>query len=148
MRFYFLLLLAHSVVAFKDTSPFFLLSTAQFPSLPSTNLISSSSLTPAILGSLLSCPSETYILVTQPSVFAADFAAPGAAPNLRRALVNDTGLATAIGVPEVLGDVDMYMVEVELERICGASVVRADVASKSEANSTAVTYFSSWCIAE
>jgi hypothetical protein len=84
-----------------------------------------------LLDSLSSCPSISYILATQPGASIADFVAPGAAPHLRRAVVNGTdGLKERVVVPEVYGEVDLDQVLAMLLRECLATLVHADPSSK------------------
>jgi hypothetical protein len=80
---------------------------------------------------LSSCPSEAYIIVTQPAVSARDFGSRSAAPHLRNALNGTDGpLKTSIVVPEVYGLVDVQSVISMLGEKCGARLVSADAASK------------------
>jgi len=126
-----LLALSQAAGAFKDTSPFFLLSTSYLKHAEHLNhgISTGNSVLGTIRDDLTACLSEAYILVHQPSVHASDFALPGAAAHLRRAIVNDTGLATARAVPEVSGVVDLDAVQNLLEKACNARAVHADAAT-------------------
>jgi hypothetical protein len=80
---------------------------------------------------LSSCPSDAYIIVTQPAVSARDFGSRSAAPHLRNALNGTDGpLKTSIVVPEVYGLVDALSVISLLGEKCGTRLVSADAASK------------------
>jgi hypothetical protein len=141
--------------AFQDTSPFFLFSTSVYvhliilcrahqtltfyfrlpdtSELSSLNLASSHNVNSHLAQILSSCPSDAYIIVTQPGVSARDFGSGKATPHLRNAL-NGNGtegpLKTTVVVSEVHGLVNTNSVIGILEDKCGARLVFADAASK------------------
>jgi hypothetical protein len=141
--------------AFQDTSPFFLFSTSVYvhlltldraqetltfrsrlpdtSELSSLNLASSHNVNSHLTQILSSCPSDAYIIVTQPGVSARDFGSGKATPHLRNAL-NGNGtegpLKTTVVVSEVHGLVNTNSVIGILEDKCGARLVFADAASK------------------
>ncbi|RDI79526.1 hypothetical protein Vi05172_g10350 [Venturia inaequalis] len=121
-----------SVAAFKDTSPFFLFSTSQITSthLENAQLASSSSLSSQIHNFLSSCPTETYIIVSQPGVSATDYSPRFSAPHLRHLLnkTEKTGPST-VTIPEVAGDIDAHAITRYLEDQCAAEILKADAAT-------------------
>ena len=85
---------------------------------------------------LSACSSDTYILVSQPGVNAADFKTASAAPHLRRYMAGGEGeeaqSPTAnFHIPDVLGHFDLVRAESYLERMCGAEIMTVDASSKS-----------------
>jgi hypothetical protein len=149
-RLWALALSAQFVSAFKDTSPFFLfstsrwalISTAQANTSPTDNdyrlsdplivhsqLASSSALTAQVSQALLSCPSDTYIIISQPGVSASDFSAGESSPNLRQYLNKTAGVAETWTVAEVAGVLDAKSIEKQVEEKCKADVLRIDATS-------------------
>ncbi|PGH27870.1 hypothetical protein AJ80_00420 [Polytolypa hystricis UAMH7299] len=121
-----------SVSAFKDTSPFFLFSTSNF--LPFNHHLTSSSSVQSYLSSTLpACPSDIYILVSQPGVHASDYITRKSAPRLReRVLRKDSAVVSVAAVGEVAsGVVDADEVRALLEEKCGAETVVVDVEASS-----------------
>jgi len=117
--------LALAAQAFKDTSPFFYLSTSKLSTpFPSDSLTPASTISNALLDVAGTCQSTTYIIAHQPTVSIEDFEAPGAAPHLRRFVVNGTdGLHEHHVVPEVWGAVDIRAIANVLLHKCGAAIV-------------------------
>jgi hypothetical protein len=74
---------------------------------------------------LSKCPSDTYIIISQPGVVAADFSNGLSTPNLKHYL-NKTD---AWVVPEVAGVLDAASIEKEVEERCKADVLRIDATS-------------------
>jgi hypothetical protein len=98
-----------------------------------------------LVDSLSSCPSISYILATQPGASITDFTAPGAAPHLRREIVNGTdNLKERVAVSEVYGEVDMDYILGMLLNECGAAIVHADPSSKCD--SAIINYALQWTI--
>jgi len=149
-------LLAYGATAFKNTSPFFLLSTSQSvctvllrdqtyanscPSLPDielhhVQLASASSISMKTLSLLDSCPSDAYIIVSQPDVAASDYTSKSTA-HLRQWL-NKTGneIPSSWMVPEVIGDVDSEKLVQHLQTKCGADVLKVDASSMLDLGSS------------
>ncbi|KAF2669629.1 BIG1-domain-containing protein [Microthyrium microscopicum] len=134
-----LALLASCAAAFKDTSPFFLFSTSpSFSTFPSPNIAHAASITSSLLSTLSSCPSDAYILVSQPAVASADFAHGAGIPHLRNAMNGTAGPARhAVTVPEVVGSIDMAKVTALLESTCGARMLSADAGTGEIPSGTA-----------
>ncbi|QDS72891.1 hypothetical protein FKW77_007639 [Venturia effusa] len=121
-----------SAAAFKDTSPFFFFSTSQITSthLENAQLASSSSLSSQIYEFLSKCPTETYIIVSQPGVSATDYSPRLSAPHLRH-LLNRTEktVSATVTIPEVAGDIDAHAITRYLEDHCAAEILKADAAT-------------------
>ncbi|KAL8692011.1 MAG: hypothetical protein Q9224_004047, partial [Gallowayella concinna] len=112
--------------AFTDTSPFFMFSTSEL--LTSTpQIISASTLLETLTPQLSTCPSDTYIIVTQPGVHAEDYSDRYSAPHLRRKVLGeDERVRSTMSVMDVLGDVDAEKIVGMLEERCGAVVLKVD----------------------
>jgi hypothetical protein len=103
------------------------------------NVAPASTLYTSLVDTFSSCPSTSYLLATQPGASIADYAAPGAAPHLRRAVVNGTdGLKERIIVPEVFGELDLDRILMMLLQKCGATIVHADPSSKTSPSSPSI----------
>ncbi|KAI5310704.1 hypothetical protein KEM55_003214 [Ascosphaera atra] len=90
--------LASVVEGFRDTSPFFLFSTRDLP-FPSSSIRSAHSLSPALTDTLSTCPSDYYILVSQPGVHASDFTAKRPLmPRLKERLTKEDGVVKSSAV--------------------------------------------------
>ncbi|OAL74756.1 hypothetical protein A7D00_0350 [Trichophyton violaceum] len=121
--------IASSADAFRDTSPFFLFSTNSFKT-QSSQLQSASSLLSSVSTELSSCPSDFYILVSQPGVHILDFSNRRSAPRLReRVLQQDDLIKSSFSVSEVAGEFDAASLQKQLEKECKAEtiVVNGDV---------------------
>ncbi|KAK2871879.1 hypothetical protein FQN49_002733 [Arthroderma sp. PD_2] len=121
--------IASSVDAFRDTSPFFLFSTNSLET-QSSQLQSASSLLSSVSTELSSCPSDFYVLVSQPGVHVLDYSNRRSAPRLReRVLQQDSAIKSSFTVSEVVGEFDSKSLQAELEKKCKAEtvVVNGDV---------------------
>ncbi|SPO00684.1 uncharacterized protein DNG_03432 [Cephalotrichum gorgonifer] len=124
------LALSTTASAFSDTSPFALLSTAQFPdTLSHDQLQTSSQVEHAAKGLLSSCPTDRYLVVLQPNLSAEELrgATSHSAPNLQRALTHE-GVATAWTVASVAGEVSLS----EITRYINDGCAKADKAHQLE----------------
>ncbi|KAI9859633.1 MAG: hypothetical protein M1813_006564 [Trichoglossum hirsutum] len=124
-----------SVVAFEDTSPFFLFSTAGLPeqSPPVPQILSSSSLAAIVKSQLSNCPSDAYVIISQPGVNAADFVPLDSAPHLRRSIdLEDQGngkVKSSFQVADVVGEFDLEDLQQYLETTCEAGVLSVDAST-------------------
>ncbi|KAF2683396.1 BIG1-domain-containing protein [Lentithecium fluviatile CBS 122367] len=94
-----------AALAFRNTSPFLLFSTAELniPSNPDT-LATANVVEDQIKKALEGCPSKTYLIVRQDGVHSAEFAVGNAAPALKRyASGREADVKSTMVVPEVLG---------------------------------------------
>ncbi|GAO47085.1 BIG1-domain-containing protein [Saitoella complicata NRRL Y-17804] len=121
------LLLAGSaavVSAFEDSSPFLLLSSQRYPSVSdvkSSSILTASHFESVAYDAISTCSSDTYILVSQPGVHAADFGARNS-PHLKRALET---AESVLQVPYGRGAVDAERLEQAAVQ-CGAEVLTVD----------------------
>ncbi|KAL8724710.1 MAG: hypothetical protein Q9166_007798 [cf. Caloplaca sp. 2 TL-2023] len=117
--------------AFRDTSPFFMFSTSEL--LTSTSQISTASTIQDTIKSQLSiCPSDTYIVVTQPGVHAEDYSDRYAAPHLRRKVLGeDERVESTMSVTDVVGKVDAEALVDAMKDDCGAALLRVDASTGS-----------------
>ncbi|KAI4141400.1 MAG: hypothetical protein L6R39_005360 [Caloplaca ligustica] len=115
--------------AFTDTSPLFMFSTAELLT-TSPQIISASSLSASILPHLATCPSDTYVIVTQPGVHAEDYRDGYLAPHLRRKVQGeDKTIRSSVSVTDVLGVVDTEAIVREVEERCGAALLKVDASN-------------------
>lgn len=151
---YFGLLLSCTelVNGFRDTSPLFFFSTSEYVipkgvscyvqlylrstlrSIPisSAQIASEASLNKAISQQLQKCPSEIYVIVSQPGVNAVDFEDPFSAPHLRQKLMKeDENIRSSLVVSEVVGGFDSANISTIIQHTCGASRLEVDASSKS-----------------
>ncbi|KAL2269702.1 hypothetical protein VTJ83DRAFT_1886 [Remersonia thermophila] len=120
---------ASPALAFSNSSPFILFSTAKLPAAPSTSQLQTSSQLLANVKSLLSsCPTKRYVFVSQPNMHAADFRdgaldSPSSGrgclmPHLCDA-VRAAGEDRAWSVAEVVGQVSAASLEEHVNSACG-----------------------------
>ncbi|KAL9592168.1 MAG: hypothetical protein Q9179_006992, partial [Wetmoreana sp. 5 TL-2023] len=120
--------LAH---AFKDTSPFFMFSTSELlTNLP--QVASGETVSQVVVSQLSRCPSDTYIVVTQPGVNAEDYSHRYAAPHLRKQVLGeDKRIRSTATVADVLGNVDADTIIQDVESKCGAALLKVDASTGS-----------------
>lgn len=83
-----------------------------------------------MISSLSQCPSDTYVIVSQPGVDAEDYKSGAAAPRLRRRMLSsDHTIRSSFSVSDVLGEVDPDMLMAEVEDKCEASLLSVDASS-------------------
>lgn len=93
----------------------------------SSNVVSATSLLSDVWSSLKTCPSDYYIIATQPGVHATDYSTQKATPRLReKVLGNDKAIRSNITVTEVVGLLDPTFIRNGLEQECGAQVTKID----------------------
>ncbi|ODH12967.1 hypothetical protein ACO22_07735 [Paracoccidioides brasiliensis] len=143
----FAIALVAAVEAFRDTSPFFLFSTHKLPAgqpltslnrsipLTSRQLQSASSVSADVSRTLTACPSDSYIIISQPGVHASDYSSDKVAPQLRhRVLKQGNEIHTVFAVSEVVGNLDVDGLQKILERECGVEVSKVDSSSRGMKN--------------
>ncbi|KAL8770763.1 MAG: hypothetical protein Q9209_003630 [Squamulea sp. 1 TL-2023] len=118
-------------IAFTDTSPFFMFSTSELltenPKIAPASIVQNT-----VATQLWRCPSDTYIVVTQPGVYAEDYSDQYAAPHLRRKISGEDGrIRSTMSVMDVLGEVDTEMIERVVKKQCGAALLRVDASTGS-----------------
>lgn len=137
------------VDAFQDTSPFFFFSSSKYvvalcqtrhrPQLTysrllisSPQIVSAASLTNALASNLEKCPSDTYVIVSQPRANAADFSGARSAPHLRKRISgDDENVKSSFSVSDVLGVVDTDLIQSSMEAKCQAGLMTVDASSRS-----------------
>ncbi|KAL1968510.1 hypothetical protein VTN77DRAFT_1720 [Rasamsonia byssochlamydoides] len=130
-RFWLLALGAAAVEGFKDTSPFVFASTSEFPT-SSSHLKSATSLFGDVWSKLKTCPSDYYIIASQPGVHATDYSSRKSAPRLReKATGKDKAIRSNFTVTEVVGILDAASIRDGLKDECGAHVTAIDASTGS-----------------
>ncbi|KAL8928233.1 MAG: hypothetical protein Q9208_001943 [Pyrenodesmia sp. 3 TL-2023] len=124
--------LAH---AFTDTSPFIMFSTSELLA-SSPQIVSADTLSKSITPQLSTCPSDTYVIVTQPGVHAQDYSDGLSMPFLRRKIQGkDDRIRSSVSVTDVLGTMDTDAIVQTLESKCGAALMKVDASSSSSISS-------------
>jgi hypothetical protein len=121
---------------FQDTSPFFMFSTSKSANLyeagvsadSDTRLRTASSLTADVSNTLSQCPTDLYVIVSQPGVRPSDYASSRTTPALSRKITNGKkqGIRSSTTIEELVGDVDVESWHNILESKCGAHIVEVD----------------------
>lgn len=140
-------LLAELAHGYLDTSPFFMFSTSEYAPpkhsawcsllivhrlLTSTNKIQSAdSVVADISKSLSQCPSDFYVLVSQPGVTANDYKQRKSAPSLAQKLSSkpSSTIRSSLSIPEVLGEIDSTLWEEVLEAQCHVQTTEIDAST-------------------
>jgi hypothetical protein len=93
--------------------------------IPHTQLQHASSLTSDVSHVLSQCPSDIYVLVTQPGVNALDYAAPGNMPVLAQYMTagEKTLIRSSARIADVAGEVDTQQWQQVLEKDCGVTTI-------------------------
>ncbi|KAL8734430.1 MAG: hypothetical protein Q9181_003210 [Wetmoreana brouardii] len=117
--------------AFTDTSPFFMFSTSELlTNLP--QIASGETVSREVISQLSKCPSDTYVIVTQPGVNAEDYSYRYAAPHLRKQVLGeDKRIRSTVTVTDVLGDVDADTIIQDVGSKCGAALLKVDASTGS-----------------
>lgn len=96
-------------------------------------LVSSHRITPAatvyeaILSGLQQCPSDIYVIVSQPGINAVDFHDQYSAPHLRQKISGiDKNIRSSVSVSDVVGRIDAEMLSTTLQKKCGAGLLRVN----------------------
>ncbi|MCJ1423881.1 hypothetical protein MMC29_001766 [Sticta canariensis] len=119
------------VDAFQDTSPFFLFSTSEIQA-SSPQIVPAASLSKTIISELRKCPSDTYVIVSQPGVNAADYHDRFSAPHMRQNIAGDNkNVRSTMTVSNVLGALDAESMSKEVQEKCGAEVLHVDASTGS-----------------
>jgi hypothetical protein len=98
----------------------------------SPQIVTASSLIETLSTNLEKCPSDTYVIVSQPRANAADFAVARSAPHLRKRISGDNeNVRSSLSVTDVLGVVDTDLIQSSLEEKCQAGLMTVDASSRS-----------------
>ncbi|KAF1929575.1 BIG1-domain-containing protein [Didymella exigua CBS 183.55] len=116
------LALASHALAFSNTSPFFLFSTADLLLESSgASIAQSTSITADVLEALKECPTKNYVVVEQEGVSAADYADGRLTPRLAQYMAGQHhDVKSTVSVPDVVGKVDIAEITKYLESKCGS----------------------------
>ncbi|KAI1214933.1 BIG1-domain-containing protein [Annulohypoxylon truncatum] len=105
-----------SANAFSDSSPFILFSTTKLEQPANQAQIQSSRDVSTSVQKLLSgCPTERYLIVSQPNLNANDLSAKDAVPNLRRSLEK---AQTSYTIAEVAGQLSLKEISAHIQASC------------------------------
>ncbi|KAG9639575.1 BIG1-domain-containing protein, partial [Aureobasidium melanogenum] len=109
-----------SANAFKDASPFLLYSTGQLDAKDANvNVISAQSLQESVEHQIKGCPSNTYVVVSQPGISTNDLTVSKSTPHLRRRLSGkDDNVKSIFAARNVVGDVDGMALVASITREC------------------------------
>ncbi|OTB05806.1 hypothetical protein M426DRAFT_319488 [Hypoxylon sp. CI-4A] len=109
-----------SAHAFSDSSPFIMFSTAGLEQPTITDQLQTNIRVEVTLQKLLeSCPTERYLIVSQPNLNAGDLNVKGSVPNLRRSLQK---AQTQYTVAEVVGQLDSKEISAYIQESCQGKV--------------------------
>ncbi|KAF1845698.1 BIG1-domain-containing protein [Cucurbitaria berberidis CBS 394.84] len=109
-----------SALAFRNTSPFFLFSTAELLiDGTDASIAESSKVTTDVLGALKDCPTRSYIIVQQEGVSSADYADGRITPHLSQYMGGKhEEVKTTFALPDVVGQVDAAAILAHLQAKC------------------------------
>ncbi|KAI4951379.1 hypothetical protein J4E91_004089 [Alternaria rosae] len=110
-----------SALAFRNTSPFFLFSTADLL-IPNNDaaIAESSQVTADLLKALEHCPTKSYMLIQHDGVAAADYADGRAMPQLSEYMSGQhSEVKSTVAIPDVVGTVDVAALANHLLPKCG-----------------------------
>ena len=98
----------------------------------SPRIVSEASISKALTLELQKCPSDVYVVISQPGINAADFQDPFSAPHLRQKLMGeDQNIQSSLVVSDVVGKFDSANISSMVQGNCGASLLEVDASSKS-----------------
>ncbi|KAL2010031.1 hypothetical protein VTN00DRAFT_5838 [Thermoascus crustaceus] len=122
---------AVAVEAFRDTSPFFFASTSEI-STSSSGIKTATSLLDDVASKLSACPTDYYVIASQPGVHATDFSTRKSAPRLReRVLGRDAAIRSNFTVAEVAGVLDSKYIQDTLKKKCSVETTDIDASTGS-----------------
>ena len=97
----------------------------------SPQIAKAASLSQSVGSELQKCPSDIYVVVTQPSVSATDYSGQHSSPHLKRWVSGeDKRIRSSFTVANVLGDMDKVGFTEILETKCGAGTLNVDASSE------------------
>ncbi|KAK5178130.1 hypothetical protein LTR44_009436 [Exophiala sp. CCFEE 6388] len=130
LRLCALALAAGGAHGYLDTTPFFMFSTSELLT-PNSRLQPADSLVSNVDLSLLSCPSEYYILVSQHGVTSRDYASMKSTPALAKGVSERPGMdiRSSMTVPDVAGTIDSSFWIETLKTKCGVQVTDIDAST-------------------
>ena len=100
--------------------------------LPSSQVQSAASLSSHVSRSLSDCPSDLYIIFSQPGVSSTDYATPSTAPRLSKYMTGfGDGVRSSTSVSEAVGSVDIERWIQILTQKCGVQSTNVDTTGGS-----------------
>lgn len=128
---------------YTDTSPFFMFSTSEYVSRQSptrsqadqtrllnsgAKLSSANAITSELSQTLSTCPSDHYIIVSQPGVTAGDYASDRTTPALAQRLSpkSSHSIRSSVSIPDVVGEIDTDQWRRTLQESCKLQVIDLD----------------------
>ncbi|EAW11837.1 Ac45/VOA1 transmembrane domain-containing protein [Aspergillus clavatus NRRL 1] len=115
--------------AFRDTSPFFLASTSEILA-TSSNFQTADALLEDLSSQLSTCPSDYYVIASQPGVHSTDFSTIKSAPRLGAKMTGkDKAIRSKMVINEVVGVLEAKQVQQLIEKECGAQSTVIDASS-------------------
>lgn len=100
--------------------------------IPSSQIASSASIKAELTSLLEKCPSDTYVVISQPGVAATDYGSRFSAPHLRKRIAGeDRNVRSSFTVADVSGEIDSSELVRVVEKKCGAGLMSVDASSKS-----------------
>ncbi|KAH6612712.1 BIG/ATPase V1 complex, subunit S1 [Boeremia exigua] len=130
------LALASQALAFSNTSPFFLFSTADLLLESSgASIAQADSIAADVLAALKDCPTKNYVVVDQDGVSAADYADGRSTPRLAQYMAaQHDAVKSTVSVPDVVGRISVAGITAHLEAKCGpVKSVKLDTPPSSKA---------------
>ncbi|KAK0642306.1 Protein BIG1 [Lasiodiplodia hormozganensis] len=119
-----------AAAAFQGTSPLFVVSSSPaIPDFASKNILSAAAAAQSVEQLLAGCPSETYVVVSQPGVSSTDFEHKWSAPWLRSKFRNTDASITTGSINEVVGGTDADDVANYVQRQCKAARMNVDASN-------------------
>ena len=95
------------------------------------HILSATSIQKSIESQLTACPSDSYVLVSQPGAATEGYANANPVPHMRAKLSgSDEKIHSRIIVDAVHGDIDVHSMSTLLQEKCGAAPMRIDASSK------------------
>lgn len=89
-------------------------------------------MTKIVTAQLETCPSDIYVVVSQPGVSAADFSGKHTTPHLKRWMAGEEGnVRSSLTVSDVIGEIDALALATTLEQKCNARNLAVEASSKS-----------------
>ncbi|KAH8731384.1 vacuolar ATP synthase subunit S1-domain-containing protein [Phaeosphaeriaceae sp. PMI808] len=113
-----------SALAFRNTSPFFLFSTADLSLEQGASVADALQTTTDVLKALQDCPTRDYIIIQQEGVSSADYLDDRSTPRLNQYMSGKhTGVKTTFAIPDIVGEVDVNTITSYLASKCGSKSV-------------------------
>ncbi|KAL5117231.1 hypothetical protein ACEQ8H_004920 [Pleosporales sp. CAS-2024a] len=129
-----------SALAFSNTSPLFLFSTADLL-LPNADasIAQASQTTTDLLNALKDCPTRSYVVIEQRGVSSADYVDARSMPVLSSYMSGKQKARTTLAIPDVVGQIDARAIVSHLQSKCGYKAGLEVIAAPSADNAYRTT---------